>query len=288
VQDGSASSPWIDYYRTDSDQFWKIQWNRTTGDYWDVWLTDGTHYVFGKDGNSAVKIPITLTNNIPEAIPVAVRWRVSSIDYLASSASPDVTYLYETETFGQQLQYYQSPNVNAILSGASINDYLREAHRASYLKEINWAGGKVVYNWNYRTVYDPENNLPQTVYQNYYDPLLLFWQSKLLSSINVYGSVSSGAYSLMRSYVSTTEARKDPTAGNPVIAKPLLVLTKIQEVAPSGQILPPTQFDYTFKENKLSITSGSVWNKETFRYPRLTQIKNGYGGTTTINLHRRK
>ncbi|MFP4345332.1 MAG: DUF6443 domain-containing protein, partial [Anaerolineales bacterium] len=56
-------------------------------------------------------------------------------------------------------------------------------------------------------------------------------------------------------------------------------LTSVQQVAPGGQTLPATTFDYHFLRNKPWCPSENAtpFQRSTFAYPRLITLRNGYG-----------
>ncbi|MGB9873019.1 MAG: hypothetical protein ACPLYD_15350, partial [Anaerolineae bacterium] len=77
------------------------------------------------------------------------------------------------------------------------------------------------------------------------------------------------------------------TYGTFTSTKELRILTRLQEWAPDGggwKSLPPFTFGYGAYANKGWCGScASEWDRESFFYPRLTRIENGYGGVITAS-----
>jgi YD repeat-containing protein len=109
--------------------------------------------------------------------------------------------------------------------------------------------------------------------------LVIFWQTDALQKVILERQRSNGSWATVR------EVRF--TYGTFTSTKELRILTRLQEWAPDGggwKSLPPFTFGYGAYANKGWCGScASEWDRESFFYPRLTRIENGYGGVITAS-----
>lgn len=109
----------------------------------------------------------------------------------------------------------------------------------------------------------------------------LFWQNKAVEKIYLDAQKPDNSYLNLRRW-ELGYGTINPTDNT---SKALRVLTSIQEFAPNNTVLPKTTFEYVQHNNKQwkdVPPENTEWNKSQFYYPRLSQIKNGYGGQSDL------
>ena len=253
----------------------------TTSEYWIVRTKDGTEYRLGYKGDSEqVFGPYAKSDGEPafgyvgtDPTLAAFRWRV---DQVTDTYSNTLIYHYFEETKDDQCNA-EGGSCWGVLDG--------DSERASYLADIEYnhqdggqPGVQIIFQRTLRsTGSDPVNDRWNSAIapgQSPGLPLAVFWQRYYLSSVQV----------VLNSQVDTEyvfnydEREVPPDQYNNHIRR----LTSITLKGRDGQELPATSLSYTVYANKGWCSDcSSEWEREVFRYERLSQIDNGYGGVIT-------
>jgi len=297
LQPAQTTNPYGRYYTKD-EQFLYIERrngeggngspvNRTS-EYWIVRLKDGTQYRLGYNEDSEQTVPTQYqadgcsncnwqggTWSGPACCyggevdnVVTFRWRV---DEIRDRSNNWIEYSYAEEvdpnntdreraSYLDQIRYNPIPNQGGGFSGAfrTYIDFEREDRGQA-------------------TGYGDEIDDDHQVSDYYY-----FYQDQFLRSIKI--SDREGAnYRVIREYLLKYDELT--SAGHDNQTRLLASVTEYGRDGISGNHpLPATTLNYTVYQNK-NVGSGSTWELECFRYERLTQVNNGYGGRITVSYN---
>ena len=246
-------------YVTEEEQHWQVHWvcnqpGVSGADYWEVITQDGTRYRFGTT--------------------IASRWLVKEIHY---AIGVTVNYTYTPLTRAQQCQVWAQakPPGQGNCTGSSTS-----MQREVLLQEMTYPGVRVRFGWDTRwNGNGPSESIDWEQYQS--------WSIYALQGITLEQQVTGTVYIPVQhwqlTYGSVALGGSYPRAGR--------VLQRLQSIALSGTqpiSLPAYTFGYGLYTNKngecnWGCDSPSSWERQTYNYPRLTRIDNGYGAVMTAD-----
>ncbi|MGB9593811.1 MAG: RHS repeat domain-containing protein, partial [Anaerolineae bacterium] len=234
-----------------------------------VRLRDGTEYRLGYNTDSE-QIVATNSYTVP-ATPgesnyagntngrVAFQWRVDKVTDVHGNV---IEFSYQEETTGDP----------------TVRD------RASYLSQVRY--NYLTSGWGTRITFiraarssDGVGDAVDPNYQYYY-----FYQNDFLQRIKV-ENWDNGQYNTVREYLLTYDARTVPPGEHNNHTRRLVSIREYGTDGYGGDSLPTTTFGYTVYQNKdwcSTCPEWELWNRESFRYERLTSINNGYGGVISF------
>ncbi len=284
-----------------------------TGEYWIVRTQNGRTYRFGyrEDAEQTLTHPIALDGEPVAGYVgrdvglVGYRWRV---DTVTDALGNHVEFLYDQVSAHEQYLETGGPNGGWGAPGHQRGNCARfpfvnntDWDRASYLQEIRYNWSEAENDWLTRILFHrtlrggDDDDVDDASQGNDCDQI--FFTRKVLRRITVeqHGHV-------VAEYGLDYAQLNDPPGGRASYI-PARVLDQVTTYGQGGwqdgdgPHLPPTAFAYDWFHNKgkchyeVGWDCGDwepeiLWNAETFPYPRLTRVANGYGAEVTLDYER--